>query len=316
MKKFLITFIMAMLFVSPALAGQSIGVYVKAMENAEGTFDETVSALEEGFKGAGFTVLASYESGVEEKCDLRAHSIVLNKADYTAKVISHGPTAAFALPLRVGVYEDESGTHVAYVNPASINRTVLGDDVETELSAEMAASLSAVITASVKGNAVNTHIGQIRDEGYVGGMGGGKFMKKVTDFYEGGTYADVLTRINEGIKGAELGWRLVYSIEPTEGVTLMGLTKPSTEAKAFSIAGDSRESKKLRCPGLDHAAAFPVGVVISSTEGKAKVQSLNEMYRMKLYFEDAGNWAFMKNMAMPGKIEKEIKKTVTLKLDK
>jgi hypothetical protein len=27
---------------------------------------------------------------------------------------------------------------------------------------------------------------------------------------------------------------------------------------------------------------------------------------MKVYFEDAGNWAFMKNMRMPGQIQDEI----------
>ena len=30
------------------------------------------------------------------------------------------------------------------------------------------------------------------------------------------------------------------------------------------------------------------------------------MYRMKLYFEDAGKWAFMKNMGMPGSIQDEV----------
>jgi hypothetical protein len=30
------------------------------------------------------------------------------------------------------------------------------------------------------------------------------------------------------------------------------------------------------------------------------------MYRMKMYFEDAGKWAFMKNMGMPGSIADEI----------
>ena len=27
---------------------------------------------------------------------------------------------------------------------------------------------------------------------------------------------------------------------------------------------------------------------------------------MKMYFEDAGKWAFMKNMGMPGSIEDEV----------
>jgi hypothetical protein len=31
------------------------------------------------------------------------------------------------------------------------------------------------------------------------------------------------------------------------------------------------------------------------------------MYRMKMYFEDAGKIAFAKNMGMPGSIERSIK---------
>ena len=33
---------------------------------------------------------------------------------------------------------------------------------------------------------------------------------------------------------------------------------------------------------------------------------VDSMYRMKMYFEDAGKWAFMKNMGMPGSIADEI----------
>lgn len=33
---------------------------------------------------------------------------------------------------------------------------------------------------------------------------------------------------------------------------------------------------------------------------------LDEMYRMKVYFEDMGKWAFRKKMRMPGQIEDEI----------
>jgi hypothetical protein len=42
---------------------------------------------------------------------------------------------------------------------------------------------------------------------------------------------------------------------------------------------------------------------------------MDEMYRMKMYFEDAGMWAFMKNMKMPGRIEKEIVDVVSSGLD-
>ena len=37
---------------------------------------------------------------------------------------------------------------------------------------------------------------------------------------------------------------------------------------------------------------------------------LNVMYRMKMYFEDAGKWAFMKNMGMPGSLHDEVKKQI------
>jgi len=40
------------------------------------------------------------------------------------------------------------------------------------------------------------------------------------------------------------------------------------------------------------------------------------MYRMKMYFEDAGMWAFMKNMSMPGEIEDEIVKMSVAELNK
>jgi len=33
---------------------------------------------------------------------------------------------------------------------------------------------------------------------------------------------------------------------------------------------------------------------------------VDEMYRMKVYFEDAGMMAFAKNMTMPGSIQDEI----------
>lgn len=34
------------------------------------------------------------------------------------------------------------------------------------------------------------------------------------------------------------------------------------------------------------------------------------MFRMKMYFEDAGKFAFMKNMGMPGSIHDAIKKMI------
>ena len=34
------------------------------------------------------------------------------------------------------------------------------------------------------------------------------------------------------------------------------------------------------------------------------------MYRMKMYFEDAGKWAFAKNMGMPGSMQDEMQSQI------
>lgn len=309
---FLVAIITAI--VAPAWAAE-YGVYVKAVERAEGTFDEVVGNTEEALRSSGWEVLASYESGVEEKCGMRAHTIVAHSGNYAKKIIAHGPNAAFALPLRVGVYEDELGIHVDFVNPVSINRTVLGDDVEEELSVDTMEALASAISSNVAGKAVKEQTGQLREKGRVGGMGGGDFEKKVETIHEGTDFETVKESVRESIASNELGWKLVYTL-PLDGLVVYGVAKAETEARAFHIAGEKRESKTLRCPGLDHAPAFPIEVVVYSERDSATVVILDEMYRMKLYFEDAGKWVFMKNMTMPGTIEDEVVEVSTSRLRK
>ncbi len=313
MKRFFIMTILMLLIAVPALGGQEYGVYVKAVEKAETSFDEVVGQVENALLGAGWEVIASYESGVDGRCGMRAHVVVANNAEYAGAIMKHGADAAFVLPLKVGVYEDESGIHVAFANPASIARTVLGDGVEDALAVKTMDSIAGALGKGVKGTEVKAQAGEIRDEGRVGGMGGGDFKEKVETIHSGGAYDDVVAKVQEGIKADQKGWKLVYTLK-LDNVTLIGLTSGATEAKAFDIAGDSRESKTFKCPGLDHAAAFPIEVVVSQDGGEAKVVTLDEMYRMKVYFEDAGNWAFMKNMTMPGRIEDEIVEAATSKL--
>jgi hypothetical protein len=40
--------------------------------------------------------------------------------------------------------------------------------------------------------------------------------------------------------------------------------------------------------------------------GAVHVRFVDSMYRMKMFFEDAGKRAFMKNMGMPGSIADEV----------
>ncbi len=86
------------------------------------------------------------------------------------------------------------------------------------------------------------------------------------------------------------------------------------ERRAFKIAGEKRSSDSFKFPGIDHNAAFPIEVIVYKEGGKVKVVVLDGMYRMKVYFEDAGKWAFMKNMGMPGQIQEEIVEMVSANL--
>jgi hypothetical protein len=66
----------------------------------------------------------------------------------------------------------------------------------------------------------------------------------------------------------------------------------------------------MSCPGMDHAPAFPIELVVYLDGDVTKVALMDEMYRMKMYFEDAGKMKFARNMRMPGSIEDEIRSLV------
>lgn len=320
MKKIFLLLLAVFFALTTAVHAQEYGVYVKAVDKIQGTFDDAVKNTEEALKKNGWQVLASYEATVPEKCGFRAYNIVINSPEYAKEILSHGPTASFAIPLRVELYQDERGLKAAFVNPASINRTVLGDKTEKKLSESTMNRLSEILASALHGEVVNRQIGEIRSKGRVGGMGGGDFKDMPEVIYKKedapGVLQDIAAKVKEGIVSNKEGWKLIYTFEPAADIVMFGVNNPLTEARAYGIAGEKRESKDYRCPGIDHAAAFPIEVVIYKERGMVKVATLDEMYRMKLYFEDAGNWAFIKNMRMPGQIKKEIVEMSTSRLEK
>ena len=45
-------------------------------------------------------------------------------------------------------------------------------------------------------------------------------------------------------------------------------------------------------------------------DDRIRIKLIDEMFRMKMYFEDAGKMKFAANMRMPGSIENEIRDKV------
>jgi len=316
-----LVFVVSVLFAATAGAAD-YGVYLKSVEKAAGSFDETVQGVEKALGEKGWQVVASYEVSVPDGCGFRAHTLAVHSPAYAEKLLARGVRAAFALPVRVAVYEDESGTHVALMNPSSVNRTVLGDGVAETLAADTAAELSTVIAGAAGGTKVDRQAGQMRSRGRVSGlkmMGGGKFDDRVEVLFEKaageGVLEDIAGMVKAGIAGSTSGWELVYTLDLLpQGAVGLGVNSKSMESRAYSIAGEKRKSDSSPCPGIDHAAAFPIEVVVMEEGASIKVAILDGMYRMKVFFEDAGKFAFAKNMTMPGSIEKQIREMVLSEL--
>ena len=112
------------LSVNAFAAAKTQGVYVQMIHGLKADAAQTASKAEAALKGAGFTPLASFENGAPEGCRFKAFTVVFTNDAYASKVIAGGPDKAFALPLRLSVYEDETGTNVEMMNPVSINRTI------------------------------------------------------------------------------------------------------------------------------------------------------------------------------------------------
>ena len=154
--------------------------------------------------------------------------------------------------------------------------------------------------------------------GYIGKtmgvLAGGPFDEKIEDvaLVAGSELRTVADKLREGLKrtGPKWGMRLAYELElPEHDTMLLGSTGTPMDSQSFSIvkAGGDSSRRSLKCPGLAHAAPYPIEVVVAREGQAVRVRLVDVMYRMKLYFEDAGKWAFMTNLGMPGSIQDELK---------
>ncbi len=110
---------------------------------------------------------------------------------------------------------------------------------------------------------------------------------------------------------SDLKWKVISKINSPDGnAVLLGITRPRTEGVSFNIAGMSREDDANMYPGIDHTAAYPVEVLFIEEDGKVNVYTAREMFRMDMYFWDAGMSAFMDHMSMPGILDDSIQKSL------
>ncbi len=295
------------------------GVYEYVIRKAQGTYEQITVDLEAAAAKSGWKVVAVVDAGVMKDCPSRARVFVLYDSLYARDIMdANRNTGPFAVLDRINLFQDEEGNHVSIVNPHSINRTILMDDQKYEaMTVAHLQALRTMITSAVKGEESRKQYGEMRDRGYIGKtmgiIAGGKFEDKVEDVFviPGGNWKDVADKVEEGLSkpGKEWGTHVVYRAEmPGFETALLGATGTPMDTKSFDIVGEGGDDSRdqLSCPGFAHAAAYPIEIVVTQETTDVQVRMVHAMFRMKMYFEDAGNWAFMKHMGMPGSIADEI----------
>lgn len=306
--------------------GDEFGVFVTLAESVPVPFDQAVTAIRGALAGSPARVLTDYALGVErDDCRYGAHVFVLHVPEHSQALLRRAAHAAFAIPLRLAVFEDENGVLVSASNPASLNRTIVaetGFETETERALTV---LRGVVRTAFPGTLAERQYGQVRHEGLIGKtmgvIAGGPFPDKIEEIASvplpDGDVSHVAQKLYAGLeqRGGTRRWgmRPLYLLEFAEsGVVVIGMTGQPMEAKAFQIVGQGSDESRhgLACPGIDHAAAFPLELVIVRDGDRARVHLIDAMFRMKMYFEDAGKMKFAANMRMPGSIENEIRDKV------
>jgi hypothetical protein len=314
---------LALLLPGPARAsGPEYGVYLRLADGPAGSYQQMVAAVPALAGRANLTILASYQPGTPD-CTYHATVFVLQSQAWTERVVATGIRSAFAAPIRLAVYEDELGVHLAMANPQSLARTIVAEDFD-QPATEVVKAVEAAVAQGYPGTPVAQGYGQIRDRGLIsrtmGIVAGGPFPSKIREIGRARArngvgprqVADALAEI--GAKPSPR-WdlHLVYRLQLPDGKSeLLGFSGQTMEARSFAIVGsggdDSR--KGYACPGLDHAPAYPLELLVTQEGDAVAVLLPDVMFRMKMYFEDAGTMKFAANMAMPGSIDDELRNVV------
>ncbi|MFC2167926.1 hypothetical protein ACFLRW_02995 [Acidobacteriota bacterium] len=309
--------------------GFEIGVYEYVIQKCDLDFENASNILENSIQSSSFELVASYDQASPEECSLRTRVFVLYDSVYANKIIGASPqTGPFAVADRINLFEDENGLHVSIVNPSNIIRTVLMEDEKyKDLAEAHRISLRSIILENLTGTKSEKQYGPFRKKGYIGRtmgiMAGGAFEDKIENVLvtSGQNLSEIIRMLSSELNATSEKWQLsqVYSVILEEaGKAVVGVSSPAIESRSFSIvkAGGDKSRKELSCPGIAHAAAYPIEIVITQKQNVFYIKLVDAMYRMKMFFEDAGKMAFAANMGMPGSIEKELKKKIKTAFEK
>ncbi|MDX1763545.1 MAG: hypothetical protein R3231_04430 [bacterium] len=329
----MMTLVFVAIDLSPALAAEKIGTFQKILE-ADGDFAEITATLEKSIADSGLELLGQMDLAVPDNAQ-KCRTYVLTSPTFNeAAMGSISADAVSGLILRIGVYEADAKVHINIANPDALAHVYFeGESARERLLAAAASAKKELIRTiqSVQGRIVNAQQEPIREakqyRGY-NGDGPAKMLAKYRDFraslltakeVDGAT---TLEQIIDEIKNraavtlqedGEKGWKVVAVKVFDDNAAWLGITNLYTETKCININSDFRGGKSAgnRYPGVDHAPALPLEIVVYKGEnGKWQVAHYGQMWRMQLYFWDSGYRAFMKNTLIPKIIADSIERMI------
>jgi len=278
-------------------------------------------------------------------CGYKGRLLVFSNSDYTNMLTAFGNKYLASAFLRVGIHQTNEGVQVIIADPETINRIVFNDLEDAQYNKAVKNTLpykNKIINALHSLN-LGTNVKEagepkrstndLRDASkdmimMVGAM---------TFFDDEDQFPEIYSQKNDkGIDGLEqlkqkiysnvknfqpnkedkdyrwttdpnedLKWKVVGEVtSPDKKAILFGLSRNQTEGVSFYIVGD--ETKENSCPGLDHLTAYPIEVLMMIQGDKIVIHTARQMFRMDMYFWDAGMAAFMDHMSMPGIIDESI----------
>jgi hypothetical protein len=281
----------------------------------------------------------------EDLCGFKGKLLLFTSDAYIKMLTSFGNKYLVASFLKIGIYETNKGIMINIADPETINRIVFNDmddepyDKAVNQTLPFKAKIIEALHSLGYGEKVNEAMEPKRETEELRDADRDMFMmvgpmtlfddkdqfpviyeeediKDATrlETLKDGMYKNINDfQPNEDDKeyrwtknpDEDLRWKIVGEIySPDKKAIMFGLTRNRTESESFRIVGDESETNK--CPGINHLTAFPIEVLLMIGKDGIVVQTARQMFRMDMYFWDAGMAAFMDHMGMPGMLDESI----------
>ena len=320
-----------------ARAADEYGIFERLL-TASGSFEETSAALEKSRGESKLTLHAKHDLKVPDGAQ-KARVYVLTSPAYQEAAKGAPANTVSAQILRVAVYQYGEGkkTYINMANPTSHAMVFYAgqkDYPQLLAAAKAVAQEIRDVASRVPGKAETVQLEPARGEKTLNkfnGDGPAKMMAKWRNWEESQRvllegkpedFVAMVARVEKALaaskdKGPDdaSGWRLISKVAVGANAVYFGISNEYTENKCVRINSDFRsdgKAKEAPYPGVDHAPALPLEILVINDGKTVRAVQYGEMWRMQLYFWDSGYMAFTKNTFVPSAILNSIEKALTV----